>query len=160
MKIIQIDGIRGLITALFIVVCLAAGFVVFPGFVAMHYWNKYLVNLYMFPSLNLFQGILLWAIAAISYMILTKRDFAVSFKNSPELSDDELDMILKKARVNTHMRMMNNIMSKADKFKFSKKDSVKASQDKDNSFVASSFSINKSSEPAEKAEDEKVSNIK
>ena len=98
MKIIQIDGIRGLVTALFIGVCLFAGFVVFPGLVAMHYWNKYLVNLFMFPMLNLFQGVLLWAIVAISYFILSKKGLAVSFKNTPELSDEELDMILKKSK--------------------------------------------------------------
>jgi hypothetical protein len=114
MKIIQIDGIRGLITAGFVGVCLFAGFVAFPGFVAMHYWNKYLVNLYMFPELSLFQGILVWGIIATSYAIVTKRDFALSFKNSPDLSEEEINSIIKSAKINSQMRMMNKIISKAD----------------------------------------------
>lgn len=35
MKVIQINGIKGLITAVFIGVCLFAGFVLFPGYTAM-----------------------------------------------------------------------------------------------------------------------------
>ena len=46
----------------------------------------------MFPQLNLLQGILLWAIVVITYCILTKGGFAVSLKNTPELSDEELDI--------------------------------------------------------------------
>lgn len=159
MKIIQIDGFRGLITALFIGVCLFAGFVIFPGFVAMHYWNKYLVSLYLFPSLNLFQGVLLWAIVVISYMILSKKSLAVSFKNTPELSEEELDMIMKKARVNSHMHMMNKIISKSDKFNFNKKDIDISSKDKNKSYVQSSFSINKP-DSVEKTDDDKISNVK
>ena len=67
MKIIQIDGIKGLITAAFMGVCLFAGFVLFPGQVAMTLWNKYLVSSFMFPTLDLLQGVLLWGIVAISY---------------------------------------------------------------------------------------------
>ena len=67
MKVVQINGIKGLITALFIGVCLFAGFVIFPGYVAMTLWNKYLVANLMFPALNLIQGVLLWGIAAITF---------------------------------------------------------------------------------------------
>ena len=38
-KIIQIAGFRGLFMALFIGICLAAGFVVFPAKVAVYAWN-------------------------------------------------------------------------------------------------------------------------
>ncbi len=76
MKIIQIDGFKGLITAAFIGICLFAGFVVFPGMVSMHLWNKYLVNLFMFPVLDVFQGVLLWGIIAITYCILSKKRFS------------------------------------------------------------------------------------
>lgn len=160
MKIIQIDGIRGLVTSLFIGVCLFAGFVVFPGLVAMHYWNKYLVNLFMFPMLNLFQGVLLWAIVAISYFILSKKGLAVSFKNTPELSDEELDMILKKSKITSQMKMMNKIISKSDKFDFSnKKDTNRASDKSDGAYITSSFSA-KTQDSAEKSDDDKVSNLK
>lgn len=116
MKIVQIDGFRGLITAVFIGVCLFAGFVISPGYAAMFLWNKYLVSSYMFPELNLLQGVLLWAIVAILYCILTKGGFAVSFKNTPEISDEELDSIIRSAKISTQMRMINKSMSKSDIF--------------------------------------------
>ena len=95
MKVIQINGIRGILTALFIGVCLFAGFVIFPGNVLMTLWNNYLHELAGFPVLNLFQGILLWGIVFVSYSILTKGGFAVSFKSSSMgLSDKELSNIL------------------------------------------------------------------
>lgn len=116
MKIVQIDGFRGLISIVFIGACLFAGFVISPGYVAMALWNRYLVSSYMFPQLNLLQGILLWSIVVISYCILTKGAFAVSFKSTPELSDDEIDSIIKSAKISTKMRMLNKAISKNDKF--------------------------------------------
>ena len=116
MKIIKINGFKGMITALFIVVCLFAGFVIFPGYVAMTLWNKYLVTLMQFPALSIFQGILLWSIAFLCYMILNKDGFAVSFKESHQLSNAELDMIMKNARIYSNMKKINKIISQSDKF--------------------------------------------
>ena len=155
MKIIQIDGIKGLITAVFMGVCLFAGFVMFPGLTAMYFWNRYLVNLYMFPELSLFQGVLLWGMIAVSYAILSKNGFAVSFKNTPELSDEELDSIIKSAKITSKMRMMNKIISKADKVEINKP----SNEDKETSYVSSPISLNKK-DSVENIEDEKVSNIK
>ena len=116
MKIIQIEGFKGLVSAVFIGACLIAGFVISPGYAAMTLWNKYLVSSYMFPQLNLLQGILLWAIVVITYCILTKGGFAVSLKNTPELSDEELDSIIKTAKISTQMKMLNRNISKTDRF--------------------------------------------
>ena len=57
-KIIQIAGFRGLFMALFIGICLAAGFVVFPAKVAVYAWNYLALNYLSIPSINLFQGVL------------------------------------------------------------------------------------------------------
>jgi len=163
MKIIQIDGIRGLITALFIGVCLFAGFVIFPGYVSMHLWNKYLVNLCTFPVLNLFQGVLLWGIVAISYSIVSKKGLAVSFKTTPELTDAELDSIIKSAKINSQVRMMSRMISKADKVDIKKveikNNNISKSEEVQNSFVSSPLTSNKT-ENSENNEEEKVSNIK
>ena len=83
-KIIQISGIKGLITALFVVTCLAAGFVAFPGFVAMNIWNHFAGS--SVPEINLYQGILLWAIVALVYFIANKQSFSVSFESPKELN--------------------------------------------------------------------------
>lgn len=116
MKIIKIDGFRGLLTAVFIVACLFSGFVISPGVVAMYLWNKYLVTLASFPVLNIFQGVLLWGIIVVSYLIITKGRCAVSFKQAPELSDPEMNMIIKNAKIYSQMKKLNNQVSKSDSF--------------------------------------------
>ena len=161
MKIIQIDGFRGLITTVFMAVCLVAGFVAFPGLVAMHLWNKYLVALYMFPMLNLFQGILLWGIIAITYCIVSKKGLAVSFKETPELSDRELDMIMKKARIQSQINKVNKIIQKSDCFEKSNNNMLtSASADKDLSHISTPLLEKNKESKAERNEDETLSNLK
>ena len=58
-NVIQIKGFRGIIMAIFIVTCLSAGFIVFPGWLCMQIWNiiaSYTLNI---PLIALLQGILL-----------------------------------------------------------------------------------------------------
>lgn len=154
MKIVQIDGIRGLITAVFIGVCLFAGFVVFPGMVAMHLWNKYLVNLYMFPVLNILQGVLLWGIVAITYLILTKNEMPISFKETKGLSDSELDMIIKQARIQSQIRRVNKMINKSDIFE--KTNNQTMPSDKNLSHISASITEIKE----EHKDEEHLSNIK
>ena len=139
MKIIEIAGIKGLISAVVIAFCAFAGFVISPGYAAMYLWNKYLVTSYMFPQIGLFQGILLWAIVVITYYILTSDGFAVSFKNAPQLSDEEIKSIIRTSRIHSKMDMMNKMMAKNDKFEqsnknpfFATKDDVKTSDNDNN----------------------------
>ncbi len=150
MKVVQIDGFRGIITVLFIGACLFAGFVVFPGMVAMTLWNKYLATMFMFPVLNLLQGVLLWGIVAISYCILSKRGLAVSFKEGPSLSDAEFDMIMRKAKINSQIKKINTVIQKADKFEKNKLES--------DAHVSAPISLNK--EVKNEKEDETISNVK
>lgn len=115
MKIVQIDGIKGLITAVFVCACAFSGFVISPGYALKTLWNKYLVGAYMFPNLSLFQGILLWAILVISYFIVSKKGFALSFKSTHEISEDELKSIVNTAKLNSKMKIFNNVIH-SDKF--------------------------------------------
>lgn len=160
MKIVQIDGVKGVITAVFMGACLFSGFVLCPGYAAMSLWNKYLVNLYMFPTLNLFQGVLLWGIAVITYCILSKKGFAISFKNTPELSDAELNSIIQRAKIDSRMRMMNTMISKTDKFEVRKENIVKSTSVEKESLVSSPISISSKKESAEKSENKDISKIK
>lgn len=157
MKVIQINGIKGLITVLFMGVCLFAGFVIFPGYVAMTLWNKYLVANIMFPTLNLFQGVLLWAIAVITFCIVSKQELAVSLKSSPDLTDEELNSIIRSAKVNAQMKMMSKIISKSGKFELHKEEIHNPSSIEKDDFMSSPIEINKKNE---QKDEESVSNIK
>ena len=90
LNVIQIKGIRGLILLGMALCCLFAGFVVFPGWIAMQVWN-YLASFNTnIPSIGIFQGILLWAIIIASYFTFRKERLVVCMKTPEGLSEDEL----------------------------------------------------------------------
>ena len=97
-KIIQICGIRGIFLALFIVMCLFAGFVVFPAKLAMLAWNYVADKYFIFPEINLFQGALLWGFVALGTYLLNDRQLAISFHQPKELSDDEMKTLMHRVR--------------------------------------------------------------
>ena len=93
LNVIQIKGFRGLILAGFVVCCLAAGFIVFPGWVGMQAWNLVSANTGAMPAIGLVQGILLWGILAVSYFIFCKENVVVCMKTPRGLSEEELKAV-------------------------------------------------------------------
>lgn len=108
-KIIQISGFRGILTAIFVVTCLGAGFVAFPGLVAMTLWNKYVTVL---PQINLLQGILLWAMVALVCYIANNQRFAISLETPKELTEDEMDALMERVRLQSQAKLLNRIITK------------------------------------------------
>lgn len=93
LNIIQIKGIKGLLLLLFSASCLFAGFVVFPGWVAMHIWN-YMASLALtVPSIGLIQGVLLWGILIALYFILRKERIVICVKSPQGLDEEELKAV-------------------------------------------------------------------
>ncbi|MBP3924329.1 hypothetical protein J6E39_03715 [bacterium] len=122
-KVIQISGLRGFFIAGFIVVCLIAGFVAFPSIMLMHGWN-YLSNILAIPSINAFQGGLLWALIAGSiYVLNDRRKFITTFRAPTELSDEELKRILKQAQMQSQTKILNAMIKNAAEMKKSENDS-------------------------------------
>lgn len=127
-KIIQINGFRGLVMAMFIVTCLIAGFVVFPGFVAMNIWNRFAT---VIPQLNLYQGVLLWAIVALVGFIVNKQSFSVSFASPKELNDEEMNLLMERIKLQSQAKMLNQMMLK--NLEEIKRDETQAPQEQDSS---------------------------
>lgn len=98
MKVIQISGIKGILSVVFIGSCLIAGFVGFPGLVAMCLWNWAASSYYIVPEINIFQGILLWAIAALIYFIADRKKVIVSFSRPDQLNDEEMKWLMHKIK--------------------------------------------------------------
>lgn len=94
LKVIQINGFRGLFLTLFIISCLIAGFIAFPAFLTMNAWNYLSIRTGSFPSISFYEGILLWAIIAFSVYIFNKRKFIVSFNTQRELSENEVKDVI------------------------------------------------------------------
>ena len=93
LNVIQINGARGLIMAAGFVCCLAAGFIFFPGWVAMHAWNFISKYAEQMPAIGILQGILLWGIIAATYYMFRKEKLVVCMKASEGLSEEELRQV-------------------------------------------------------------------
>lgn len=89
LNIIKINGLRGLLFAGMVVCCLFAGFIVFPGFVAMHVWN-FAAASFEIPAIGLLQGVLLWGIIVASYLTFRKNKMVICIKTPQGLSEEEL----------------------------------------------------------------------
>lgn len=98
LRVIQINGFRGLLVTLFIICCLIAGFIAFPAFVTMNGWNYLAVKTGSFPAINFGEGVLLWAIITFSIYIFNKKKFIVSFNAQQEMSDDEIKTIISRIK--------------------------------------------------------------
>lgn len=97
-RVIQINGFRGILLAFFAVTCLIAGFIAFPGFLTMGIWN-YVADMFLsVPPISLFGGILLWAIILFSLFIFSKKKYIVSFKSPDELTEEEVQNVVRKVR--------------------------------------------------------------
>ena len=92
-NVIQIKGLRGLIIAGFVVTCLFAGFVIFPGLVAMKLWNFITTYSMQLPQIGLFQGVLLWGIIAGVYFTFKKDKYIVCMKTPEGLNEEELKAV-------------------------------------------------------------------
>lgn len=101
LRVVQINGFRGLFLTLFIVSCLIAGFIAFPAFLAMNLWNYLAIRTGSFSSINFVGGLLLWGIIAFSAFIFNKKKFIVSINSKQELSDAEVQEVLSKIKKHT-----------------------------------------------------------
>ncbi len=92
-NVIQINGIRGLVVVVLIGCCLAAGFIAFPGWVAMNAWNAMASYVSTIPAIGIIQGVLLWGIIVASYFTFRKQKLVVCMKSPQGLSEEELKAV-------------------------------------------------------------------
>lgn len=116
-KIIQISGIRGLLFVVFVVTCLIMGFVAFPGLVAMCLWNMASSSIAVIPEINIFQGMLLWSIIAITIYMSGGGKTAVAFKKPSQLDDNEIRDLMSKIRTQSQVKKINSMLLKSDEIK-------------------------------------------
>ena len=115
-RIIQISGFRGILMAIFVITCLAAGFVAFPAISAMYLWI-YAASHISIPEINFIQGLMLWAIVAISIYILNDRKkYLIAFSPKNQLSEDEMKKVLEQMKLN-RAQMINSMILKSQENK-------------------------------------------
>jgi hypothetical protein len=98
-RVITINGIRGMLVAIFIVLGLIAGFVISPGWVCMHIWNYFMAQSGNFITMNLLQGIMLWSIIALSLYAINNKRPLIGFGSYPGLSPDQIKDIMNRAKM-------------------------------------------------------------
>jgi len=96
--IIKTYGFHWVLLGLFVVVCVVAGFIVFPAIVLAHMWNYMVYVTKILHTINIFQGILLWGIIAITLYITTKEKFRTSYSEGKRITKNEVRHIIKEAR--------------------------------------------------------------
>lgn len=103
-SMIEIRGISGLLKFAYVVICAFAGFVVFPGVALMFLWNTFLTTNGILPAIGVFQGLLLYGICIVTFLICKGSKFSLSCSFN-DLSDEELDALIAKAKMDAERRM-------------------------------------------------------
>ena len=97
-KIITINGMRGMIMAVFIVLGLIAGFILSPAWVCMKLWNFAFQQSNYVAAMNIYQGLILWSIIALSLYALNNRRPLIGFGISQGLSKEQIKDIMERAK--------------------------------------------------------------
>lgn len=113
LNVIQIKGIKGLIMLVMVGCCLVAGFIVFPGWVAMNTWNVLASLVNNAPSIGIIQGILLWGIIVASYFTFRKERVVVCMKTPQGLNEEELKAVFADIKKQTQDDKIIQAMLKA-----------------------------------------------
>ena len=82
-KVVEINGLRGIIVVVYAIICAVAGFVLFPSWVLMHLWNFLGTHIYSLPQMNLIHGFMLYAMLILMYFATNshKTCFGISSAN-------------------------------------------------------------------------------
>ena len=113
LNVIQIKGIKGLIMLVMVGCCLVAGFIVFPGWVAMNIWNVLASLVNNAPSIGIIQGVLLWGIIVASYFTFRKERVVVCMKTHQVLNEEELKAVFADIKKQTQDDKIIQAMLKA-----------------------------------------------
>lgn len=113
LNVIQIKGVKGLIMLVMVGCCLVAGFIVFPGWVAMNIWNMLASLVNNAPSIGIIQGVLLWGIIVASYFTFRKERVVVCMKTPQGLNEEELKAVFADIKKQTHDDKIIQAMLKA-----------------------------------------------
>lgn len=113
LNVIQIKGVKGLIMLIMVGCCLVAGFIVFPGWVAMNIWNVLASLVNNAPSIGIIQGVLLWGIIVASYFTFRKERVVVCMKTPQGLNEEELKAVFADIKKQTQDDKIIQAMLKA-----------------------------------------------
>ena len=148
-KVITINGIRGVLAAIFIVLGLIAGFIISPSWVCMQLWNYVFEDSNTVALMNIYQGIMLWTIIALSLYALNNKKALIGFGSYQGLSPEQIKDLMARAK-QSETKMMNEIESINKEIK--KELEKKIISDKEQEIIKSENNENNDEETKEKEE--------
>lgn len=95
---IEIKGIKGLLTAIFVISCFLTGLMVLPGFLAMQMWNfiaHYITNM---PQMQLLHGVMLWGIIFLIWYAFNGCFPLVRFGSTRVMTPQEINEIIERMK--------------------------------------------------------------
>lgn len=98
LKIVEINGFRGLLLMLFIVACAITGFVLAPSWFLMKVYNHFASDFYFLHKMNLAHGGMLWAIIVLSIYAMNRDKVFVSCKSPQIISGEDMKNIIEKSK--------------------------------------------------------------
>lgn len=122
-KIITINGFRGVLMAIFIVLGLIAGFIISPAWVCMKLWNTFIVEYTAASPMNLYQGLLLWAVIALCLYALNNKQALIGFGTYPKLTPEQIKDIMKRAKM-PDSQIISDLETLKNKLKIEPVDSI------------------------------------
>ena len=84
-KVVEINGLRGLFIIVFAIICAGAGFILFPAWLLMSVWNWFATYIYQLPHMHILHGFMLY-LALVLFYIATG-----SHKNCVNISSANLN---------------------------------------------------------------------
>lgn len=120
LKVIQINGFKGIIITLFVLSCTIAGFIGFPAFLSMSIWNIFAENIYSIPSISIYGGLLLWGIIACSLYLANRKKVVFSVNSANELSEEEVKQVISRIKM---QELQNQIIASKESEPQTKEDS-------------------------------------
>lgn len=106
-RVITINGIRGIFAVIFVVLGLIAGFIISPGWVCMHIWNYAFEGSGVVSAMNIYQGIMLWAVIALTFYALNNKRALIGFGSYSGLSPEQIRDIMNRAKLSESVIMKN-----------------------------------------------------
>lgn len=94
-KVIQLNGLSGLLLLGVVIAGLVCGFVLFPIWMIAVGWNAVIAQSFNGPDINYIQAALLWSIIAISLLMGLKNSVSFRVQKENDLNDVDLKKVVK-----------------------------------------------------------------
>lgn len=93
-KVIQINGLSGILLLGFIIAGIICGFALFPIWVIMIGWNELSTSFFNGPVINYNQAFLLWLFIVLCSYLFLRNSVTIKFQKTNESDPEEIEKIV------------------------------------------------------------------